>query len=107
MQLDNTTLAILLIIALVGKEVILLTVRKLWARSVDTEYVSVADCHHHRATCAGGHQVDKDERVAAFKELRVDLIHELDRMRKLLGTYILSRPDITAADRKLLEELLK
>jgi len=98
MTLDNTTLAILLVIAMAGREIVILAVRKWWTKTVDTEYVTVATCSKLRDECKhGGEVTEAMNRMAS----------ELKVLRTITVRHMLNNNgQLTADDRKNLEALL-
>lgn len=104
MNIDTATLVLLVgiasMIAIVGREVIALAVRKFWSKTVDTEYVTVAICRGYRDQCkgAGGKEVtDAMNRMA----------EEIKSLRRITVRHMLRGGELSPEDRKLLEGLLE
>lgn len=73
MTVDNTTLAIVFIVVLVGKEFLMLAVRKFWLKTVDTEYVTVASCKVRCDACKQGRSVKDEDLVKMLRLVRSDI----------------------------------
>jgi hypothetical protein len=76
MTVDNTALAILFLVAIVGREIVVLAIRKVWTRTIDTEYMTREACAICRDHCLSDRRIKDDDLIDLVKSLR-DEVKEL------------------------------
>jgi len=73
MTLDNTTLSVIFVIALGGRELIILAIRRWWKKSVETEHVTKSECAECRKNCAASRNNKDSDVINMLSAMRDDL----------------------------------